>query len=373
MDAADDMPSREATSTYFLSTNRNKRALSVDMKHERGRNIIVQLAKWADVLVENSVPGKMDAMGLGYDSIRDVNPGIIYASISGYGHVGPKSKLPAYDSVITAAAGLMSVTGERGGPPVRPGVALVDQMAGMFMHGAIVQALFARSRGAGGALLTTSLFETQLATMANVASAAANAGVDGQRWGTEHASIAPHKVFKASDGQYFFLAAFNDAQFARLAKLLGEGGTSLRLGGGDAQEVDCTKNSQRVEHKEDLAGWIQSRLEEGDGGVDFASMTRDEVVQACVRENIPCAPVNSVKQALEDEQSLALEMVQTVTGHAALGSYAAVRHPVRIDGHSAPIRLPAPTSGQHTRDILRELTELSADDVDACFKDGVVE
>lgn len=375
LDAKPGLASQQSTSTYFLSTNRNKRALSVDMKHKRGRDIILQLAQWADVVVENSVPGKMDDMGLGYKHMQQVNPDLIYASISGYGHEGPKSKLPAYDSVITAAAGLMSVTGERTGPPVRPGVALVDQMAGMFMHGAIVQALFARSRGAGGALLTTSLFETQLATMANVASAAANAGVDGQRWGTEHASIAPHKVFKASDGQFFFLAAFNDAQFARMAELLGSDGTVVAFGDG-ARTVDCTKNSERVQHKEGMAAWIQDRLEGGSpsgNSPDFKSLTRDQVVAAFTEQNIPCAPVNTVKQALEDEQSVSLGMVQNVDGHAALGSYAAVRHPVRINGQIAPIRRAAPTTGQHTREVLQELTNLTAGDIETCFREGVVE
>ncbi len=383
LQAAARADSQQSTSTYFLCTNRNKRAIAVDMKTEKGREIILQLAKWADVVVENSVPGKVDEMGLGYADMQRVKPDLIYASISGYGHTGPKSKLPAYDSVIAAAAGLMSITGERDGPPVRPGVALVDQMAGMFMHGAIVQALYARSRGGGGgAFLTTSLFETQLATLANVASAAANAGVDGQRWGTEHASIAPHKAFKACDGQYFFLAAFNDAQFARMARLLGATSLELELNkellpeNASSTTIDCTKNSTRVEYKEAVAAWIQERLFSATGsgaGHNFHGLSRDEVVNVFAQNNIPCAPVNSVKQALEDDQSVALEMLQDVNGHAALGSYKAVRNPVRTNGQSAPIRLPAPTTGQHTRAILQDLTDLSDSQIEACFAERVVE
>ena len=345
-------------STYFLGVNRNKRSVALDLKSGGGQAAAFALAtQWADVVVENSIPGKLGSYGLGAEQVLAANPRVVYASISGYGHSGPRSQLPAYDSVISAEGGLMSITGEADGPPTKPGVALVDQIAGLYMHGAIVQALV----GGVGCHLTTSLFEAQVACLANVASAAVNSGTDGKRWGTAHPSIAPHRVFTAGDGRPIFLAAFNDAQFARLVAFVGHPSTTLDLPGHG--EVDCMTNAARVSVAPALCEWLQERLDAGTGadGQPMSRLSREALLQELGQASIPASPVNTVVEALASPQAEALGMVQSVSGHRTLGSYKAVRHPVRVNGRASTTRLASPTLGEHSAYVAEVLAALGCE------------
>ncbi|KAJ2643460.1 hypothetical protein GGH99_008555, partial [Coemansia sp. RSA 1285] len=202
-------------SAYYLCVNRNKRSVAVDLKKAAGREIVAALAREADVVVENFVPGRLAAMGLGYAELSRANPRLVYASISGYGATGPYSRRPGYDVVIEAEAGLMHITGDEHGAPVKVGVAVTDIATGLYAHGAIMAALLARIRTGRGQHLDLSLMQTQTALLANVASNYLVGGHEARRWGTRHASIAPYEVFATADGRVC-IGAGNDAQFASL-------------------------------------------------------------------------------------------------------------------------------------------------------------
>ncbi|KAI3655914.1 hypothetical protein MP638_001937, partial [Amoeboaphelidium occidentale] len=180
---------KHSLSAYFISVNRNKHSVTVDLKSEQGRSIIKDLARQCDVLIENYVPGKMKSLGLDYETMREINERLVYVSISGYGPDGPDAKRPGYDVVIEAEAGLMSITGETNGNPVKVGVAITDLQTGLYAHGAILAALYAREKSGLGQKIDVSLLETQVASLVNIGSNYLVAGVNGGRSGTEHKSI----------------------------------------------------------------------------------------------------------------------------------------------------------------------------------------
>ncbi|KAJ1997365.1 hypothetical protein H4R26_005857, partial [Coemansia thaxteri] len=207
-------------SAYYLCVNRNKRSIAVDIKSSHGRQILLDLARCSDILVENYVPGKLASYGLGYEHLQRINPRLVYASITGYGSTGPYSSRPGYDVITEAEAGLMHITGEEGGPPVKVGVAVTDIMTGLYTHGAIMAALIARSSSGRGQHIDASLLQTQLSMLVNIGSNYLVGGLEAQRWGTRHSSIAPYEVFPTKDGAVC-IGAGNDSQFAALCRRLG--------------------------------------------------------------------------------------------------------------------------------------------------------
>jgi succinate--hydroxymethylglutarate CoA-transferase len=236
-------------SAYFLGLNRNKRSVAVNLKSPAGAELVRAMALKADVMIENFVPGKAAELGIGYEALAAANPRLVYCSLSGYGASGPDADRMGYDVIVSAEGGLMGITGERGGNPVKCGVALTDVSTGLFLHGAILAALFARTNTGRGQRIETSLLETQVgharflfcfgfsyigllehlisfrifytlgpfqaSILVNAASAYLNGGVDGQRWGTAHPSIVPYQAFATADG-HILIAAGNDGQFRRL-------------------------------------------------------------------------------------------------------------------------------------------------------------
>lgn len=236
-------------SAYFLGLNRNKRSVGVNLKSFVGAELVRTMALKADVMIENFVPGKAAELGIGYEALSAANPRLVYCSLSGYGASGPDADRMGYDVIVSAEGGLMGITGERGGNPVKCGVALTDVSTGLFLHGAILAALFARTNTGRGQRIETSLLETQVdhasdfvyffwyfrvcslkslhslrivmldsvqaSILVNAASAYLNGGVDGQRWGTAHPSIVPYQAFATADG-HILIAAGNDGQFRRL-------------------------------------------------------------------------------------------------------------------------------------------------------------
>uniref|UniRef100_A0A667YST2 Succinyl-CoA:glutarate-CoA transferase n=1 Tax=Myripristis murdjan TaxID=586833 RepID=A0A667YST2_9TELE len=181
-------------SAYFLSVNRNKKSIAVDLKHPRGVQLITELAAVCDVLVENYLPGKLHQMGLGYEQLSRTNPQLIYCSISGYGQTGPQSQSPGYDSIASAVSGMMHITGPEGGEPVRPGVAMTDLATGLYTHGAVMAALLQRHRTGRGAHIDCNLLSAQVACLSHIAANYLNAGKEAKRWGTAHESIVPYQV-----------------------------------------------------------------------------------------------------------------------------------------------------------------------------------
>ncbi|KAK5877714.1 hypothetical protein CesoFtcFv8_025193 [Champsocephalus esox] len=181
-------------SAYFLSVNRNKKSICVDLKNPRGASVIRELAAVCDVLMENFLPGKLSSLGLGFDQLTRVNPRLVFCSISGYGQTGPLSQSPGYDSIASAVSGMMHITGPEDGGPVRPGVAMTDLATGLYAHGAIMAALLQRERTGRGAHIDCNLLSSQVSCLTHIAANFLNAGQEAKRWGTAHQSIVPYQV-----------------------------------------------------------------------------------------------------------------------------------------------------------------------------------
>ncbi|TFK74766.1 CoA-transferase family III [Pluteus cervinus] len=217
-----DLPPRSAhlppESAYFLAVNRNKRSITVNFKHPSGLEILRKLVKTSDVLVENFVAGKLEKMGLGWEQCKEINPRLVYASITGYGQSGPYREAAGYDVIIEAEAGLMHITGEAGGQPCKVGVAATDIATGLYAHGAIMAGLLSRQQTGKGVWIDCNLFETQIAGLANIASNYLIAGQEASRHGTAHPSIVPYQVFPCGGGGFLMIGAGNNKQFGILAE-----------------------------------------------------------------------------------------------------------------------------------------------------------
>ncbi|KAJ2659846.1 hypothetical protein IWW48_003252 [Coemansia sp. RSA 1200] len=338
-------------SAYYLCVNRNKRSVAVDLKKEAGREIIGGLAREADVVVENFVPGTLAAMGLGYDELSRINPRLVYASISGYGATGPYSQRPGYDVIIEAEAGLMHITGDEHGPPVKVGVAVTDIATGLYAHGAIMAALLARARTGRGQHLDLSLIQTQASVLANIASNYLVGGHDAQRWGTRHPSIAPYEVFATADGSVC-IGAGNDAQFASLCRCIGRPDLS--------SQPEFRTNADRVANRLALSSAIADAL---------AARSTADALALLDGGAFPFAPVNSIAQTFSHPQLLARRVVRQID-HPFVGPIRLVGPAVHYSCSDVGIRRPPPMLGQHTELVLRSVLGYSDAQVAHAVRSG---
>ncbi|XP_068092477.1 succinate--hydroxymethylglutarate CoA-transferase isoform X3 [Hyperolius riggenbachi] len=287
-------------SNYFLSVNRNKKSIAVNMKDPKGTQIIQELAQVCDVLIENYIPGKLAEMRLGYEDVKKVAPHIIYCSITGYGQSGPLCKRAGYDAVACAMSGLMHITGPEDGDPVRPGVAMTDLATGLYAHGAIMAGLLQKSKTGKGMHIDCNLLSSQVACLSQVAANFLNSGIEAKRWGTAHGNIVPYQSFKAKDG-YLVIGAGNDQQFSTICKILNlpELTTDPRF----------KTNKLRVQFRQDLLDIFTSR---------FSEKTTSEWLQLFEGSGIPYGPINSIKQVFSEPQvahnGLILEMDHPTAG-----------------------------------------------------------
>ena len=286
-------------SNYFAAINRNKRSICLDLKHEKGRDVLFRLVKDSDVIVDNFRPGTTEKLGIGYDILKKVNPRIIHASISGYGAAGPSAKRAGYDMIVGAEAGILHLTGERNGPPVRPGLGLTDMSTGLFMHGAIVSALFARERTGKGQKIDTSLFESQIALLINVGMSWLNLEEEAERWGTQHPSVVPYDAFKTRD-LYFVCGATTDKQFDTFCKLLG----CEEL----VSDARFKTNTDRVQNRDILFPLLNDI---------FKTKTTDEWFAVFDGSPMPYAPINTMERVFAHPQTKAREMIKKVSWDAA--------------------------------------------------------
>ena len=323
-------------STYFLSINRNKESVTLDFKTGRGREVLDQLIDRADVLVENFRPGTLRRLGLDYESLRKSHPRLVYCSISGFGQNGPRASQPGYDAVMQAEGGLMSVTGDAGGPPFRMGVAIADLTAGLLATQGIALALFARERTGAGQYVDVALFDAVISLLSYQASAHLNASFTPSRMGNRHPQIAPYDVFSASDGE-FFLAVGNDEQFARLCAAAG-----LDPLAGDER---FATNPSRVLHYPQLRDRLAVALRE---------RTRAGWIEALTAAGVPCGAVREIPEVLADPQVTAREMLAVVE-HATAGAVRVLGVPLKLSGTPGSIRSGPPSLGQHTDRVLAEL------------------
>jgi glutaryl-CoA transferase len=334
-------------SIYFLAVNRNKRSVTIDLKAEAGRKLLIDLARRSDVVVENFRHGDMERFGLGYETLAEDNPGLVYCSISGFGQTGPLCERPGYDVLMQAFSGLMSVTGEPDGGPQRVGVAIVDIVTGLYSALAIVSALQARTATGRGRRVDVSLLDAVLASLPNLTSGYLNAGAVPRRHGNRHPNAAPYGVFATSDG-HLSLAVGNDDQWARLCVAMG--GPEL------AADPRFAKNAARVERSEGalddvVTGW-------------FRRYTTDELAKLLAEHGVPHSPIHSIPEVLAHPQIDAIGSVIDFET-AAYGSLRLVGSPILDGGVRAAVRRPPPLLGEHTDEVLAEVLGSAGDVRDA--------
>ncbi|HRJ41982.1 MAG TPA: CaiB/BaiF CoA-transferase family protein [Caldilineaceae bacterium] len=344
-------------SAYFLSVNRNKRSVTLNLKSEEGREILRQLASQADVLIENFKVGTMERLGLGYETLRASNPGLIYCSITGYGQTGPYKDRPGYDTVIQAQGGLMSITGPTGdGPDAEPfkvGVAIVDVSAGLFAVIAILAALHHRERTGQGQQIDIALYDAQLGWLANVASNYLVSGAPPQRYGNAHGTIVPYQTFATADG-HLMLAVGNDGQFRAFCGVLGLPAL--------ADDPRFATNPGRVQHRNALL----PRLE-----AIFRQRSTQEWIERLLDVDVPCGPVSDVPTALADPQAQARQMVQRIVDSAG-DEIALVGPVIKMSGTPAAIRSAPPYLGEQSAEILGEKLQFGPEKIDELRQKEVI-
>ena len=346
-------PFVEGEAAYFLGLNRNKRSLALNMAVKEGQAILADLIRKSDVLIDNFKLGTLAKWGFTDAWFDEHAPRLVRCSITGYGPSGPKAAQPGYDFILQAESGLMSITGPQGGPPTKHGVALVDVCTGMLASNAILAALNARHRTGRGQKVEVSLYESSLAMLINVASNYLVAGKDGGRFGNGHPSIVPYTTFPTADGM-LALAVGNDAQFAKCAVVLGhpEWGQDERF----------IQNRDRVAHRDVVDGMIAEALK---------SAGADAWIARLQTAGVPCGKINSVKQALDDPQTAARRMIETVE-HPAIGPLKMLGTPFKLSATPTSVRRAPPTLGQHADEILREELGLDAAKIAALKRDKVI-
>jgi crotonobetainyl-CoA:carnitine CoA-transferase CaiB-like acyl-CoA transferase len=340
-------------SAYFLSINRNKESLTLDLKHAHARRVFDRLLNRADVLVENFRPGTMARLGLGYAQIAERFPRIVYCSISGFGSTGPRASQPGYDAVMQAEGGLMSVTGAPDGPPFRLGVAIADIASGLFAAQGILAALVARTRTGRGQFVDVGMLDAVAALLTYQAGIYFTTGITPPRMGNRHPTIVPYETFAASDGE-FVLAVGNDDQFRRMCAVIGR--TAF------ASDPRFATNATRVEHYAALKPALDAV---------FADWKRDDLVDAFTAAGVPCGSVRTVAEALGDPQIAAREMIATLV-HKTIGDVRVLGTPVKLSETPAELQSAPPTLGQHTDRILREDAGLREDEIQALRAVGAI-
>ena len=318
-------------SAYFLSVNRNKRSVGADFKDEEDLERVKRLAASADVLVENLRRGALEKIGLGYEALKQSNPGLVYCSITGFGP-GADRDLPGYDFLVQARGGIMGITGFPDGEPTKVGVAIADIVCGLHAATAILAALHRRDATGEGALIEVPLFETQLSWLANRGQEYLLSGEDTGRMGNAHPTIVPYQTFDASDKE-IAVAAGNDAQFEKLCEAIGREDLA-------ADERYAT-NPDRVANREELVEILQK---------EFSKRTAEEWLGSLRQAGVLCGPVNTLAEVFADEHVLSSGILRDVD-HPAAGTLKMLASPVLVDGERPRIRRPPPTLAQHTEEV----------------------
>ncbi|VTU13808.1 CaiB/BaiF CoA transferase family protein [Variovorax sp. RA8] len=329
--------------TYFTSCNRNKRSVTIDMATPEGQDLLKKMAAQADIVVENFKTGGLRQYGLDYESLRAINPRLVYCSVTGFGHDGPHASRAGYDLMIQATSGMMSITGrpdgEPGGGPLRVGVALTDLFTGVYAATAILAAIEVRHRTGEGQHIDMALLDVGMAILANQASAFLNTGVAPQRQGNSHPSLAPYQDFHTKDGA-MLLAIGNNGQFTRFCEAAGQAEW--------ASDPRFATNTLRVRHREVLIPMMEAVTR---------TRTTAEWIALLEDKAVPCGPINNIAQAFEDAQVKARGLAVTLPRDAGDGisQIAGVASPLRLQGTPPVLRRAPPALGQHTDEVLAEM------------------
>ena len=337
----DEVGGDTAEAAYFLSANRGKRSVTIDIASAEGQRLVRELAARSDILLENFKVGGLKKYGLDYESLRTVHPGLIYCSITGFGQSGPYAARPGYDFMIQAMGGLMSITGDPEGEPQKVGVALADVMTGLYATIGVLAALAHRERTGEGQHIDLALLDVQVATLANQAMNYLASGVAPRRLGNAHPNIVPYQVFATADG-HIIVAVGNDSQFARFAMLLGHPEW--------AADARYATNRARVANRAELV----PLLEQG-----MRTRGSDDWLAALEAANIPCGPINTLDRVFADPQVRHRGM-QLELHHPVAGSVPQVANPIRYSATPIAYDQPPPTLGEDTDAVLGELLGLGA-------------
>lgn len=332
-------------SAYFMSLNRNKRSMTLNLKSPAARALFREMVKKADIVIENYRPGTMDKFELSYNSLKEMNPRLIYAACSGFGQTGPYRNKPAYDVIVQGMGGIMSITGPEGGSPVRVGASIGDIIAGLFTVIGIEMALYHREKSGHGQMVDVGMLDCQLAVLENAISRYMVTGTSPKPMGSRHPSIAPFEAFTAKDGSVI-VGAGNDKLYEKLCNLIGKPELIT--------DPRFTTNPLRTQNVQSLKEILDAI---------FVQKTIDEWLAELDDAGIPCGPINTIDRVVKNPQIIARNMI-VGTEHPVAGTIKMPGIPIKLSDTPGAVEKPAPLLGQHTEEILQEILGLNKQEID---------
>ena len=346
-------PFKEGVSGYFENVNRGKQSIAIDLKHPAGRGLLLELIGKSDVLVENFRPGVMNKLGLDYEALKEKYPGLIYAACSGFGQTGPYARRGAYDMIIQGMGGIVSITGEPGRPPVRVGVSIGDIAAALYSCIGILTALFTRTQTGRGQMVDIGMMDCQVALLENAIARYDMTGSVPEPLGARHPSITPFQAVETRDG-WIMIAAGNNVLWHRLCEVMGREDL--------ADDARFRDNNLRTENHAGLHAILSEVFREG---------KTEDWLQRLDGAEIPCGPIQDVRQVVEDPQVLARGMIVKLL-HPVAGSLRVAGSPLKLSDTPPEITRHAPSLGEHTDEVIQRLLRASADDVARWRESGAI-
>jgi CoA:oxalate CoA-transferase len=348
-------PIVNGVSTYFISLNRGKKSVTLNLASEKGKEIFLKLVKKADVVVSNYVPGTLEKLGLGYDVVKEQNPGVIFAMCSGFGQNGPYRNKPAFDVIVQAMGGIISITGEPGRPPVRPGASLGDITAGLFMAIAILAAIQERQKSGKGQMIDISMLDCQVALLENAFVRYLATGELPKPLGTRHPVFTPFQVFPTQDG-YIAVATMGGVQ--------------------DQWPIFCATigRTDIIDDKRFETGWLRSQnndILEPILTEALKKKTTDEWIEEFENVSIACGPVNTIDKVASDPQIGARNMITEVHHHSA-GNFKVVNTPIKLSRTPCNVEKASPDLGENTEEVFKELLPMTGEEVAELKKNGII-
>lgn len=346
-------PFLNGESAYFLSINRNKRSLTLNLKKSEALDVLGKLISTADVLVENFRPGTMEDFGYGYEKVQEMNPRLVFCSISGFGHSGPKSELPGYDLIIQGEGGAASLTGSPDGPPYKMGTSQADIIAGMMGFQGILLALMARARTGRGQKVDIGMLDCQVALLTYQAGIYFATGQSPTRMGNQHPTITPYETYRCQDG-YINLACGNDGMWRAFCKALDQNAW--------AEDARFRTNADRVQHRKQLGALIEPVL---------LQKTTQEWITVLQQHGVPCGKIQSVGDVCEDPQVKARDMVVDIQ-HPKAGPIRVTGVPIKLSDTPGAVSAPPPILGEHSAQILQEWLHMAPAEVEHLRQAGAL-